>query len=167
MDLYILRHGDAAPNRATHADDNARELTERGVSEIETVISQAMRTGMAPPTAIITSPLPRAKKTAEIAMREWQAAASIEVTSTLVKNDVLPLMQEISDLYPTHHTVLIAGHEPLLSLFASALLSGSERSFIELEKGGLIHLSVYQMDPVRMRAFLRLYLTPASLGAGK
>lgn len=158
-----MRHGDAGPNAASHSDDNARELNERGIVEVERVIAAVKAMGLKMPSVILTSPLPRAKKTAEIAKRDWATGANIEVTDSLIRGELLPVMSEIANQYPSHHSVLVAGHEPLLSSFASALLSGNEKSFIELDKGGFIHLSVYQLDPVRMRAFLKMCLAPQHL----
>jgi phosphohistidine phosphatase len=163
MDLYILRHGDAGPNRTSAADDDARELTEEGIAGVRAVIGAAKAAGLAAPSLILSSPLSRARQTAQIVKDVWQGSGDIETTSSLVRGDILAMMSEVANLYPQHHAVLLAGHEPSLSSFASAVLAGSDRSFIELDKAGLIHISVYQPDPVRMRGFLRMYLAPHHL----
>lgn len=163
MDLYILRHGDAGPNRSSSAEDNARELTEHGRAEVERLFEQVKNAGLKPPSIILASPLIRARQTAEIVKRVWSGSGDINTAPSLVSGDILRMMAEISELYPLHHAVLLAGHEPSLSTLASAILAGRDRSFIELDKAGLIHISVYQPDPVRMRGFLRMYLAPHHL----
>jgi len=163
MNLYILRHGDAGPNSASAADDDARVLTDAGRIGVSQIAALARSAGLTPPTIILSSPLPRAQQTAEIAMAEWGTNAEIRSSNSLVRGDILAMMSEITNLYPEHHAVLLAGHEPSLSTLASAILSGNERSFIELDKAGLIHLSVYSCEPMRMRGYLRMYLSPSHL----
>lgn len=163
MNLYILRHGDAGPNSASAADDDARELTDKGRIGVSQMASLAKQSGLVPPTIILSSPLPRARQTAEIVKAEWASEAEIRTSQSLVRGDILAMMSEITNLYPEHHAVLLAGHEPSLSTLASAILSGNERSFIELDKSGLIHLSVYSCEPMRMRGYLRMYLSPSHL----
>jgi phosphohistidine phosphatase len=163
MDLYILRHGDAGPNKSSSADDNARELTEHGRADVQRLFEHVVRAGLPAPSIIIASPLIRARQTAEIAKDVWKGSGDISTSQSLVAGDVLRMMAEVAEQYPQHHAVLLAGHEPSLSGLASAILAGSERSFIEMDKAGLIHLSVYQPDPVRMRGFLRMYLAPHHL----
>ncbi|HET6511880.1 MAG TPA: histidine phosphatase family protein [Candidatus Kapabacteria bacterium] len=163
MDLYILRHGDAGPNRSSSAEDNARELTEDGREDVRRMAERLLGAGLLAPSIIFASPLIRARQTAEIVKQVWRGSGDITTTQSLVSGDILRMMSEVAAQYPVHHAVLLAGHEPSLSAFACAVLAGSERSFIELDKAGLIHISVYQPDPVRMRGFLRMYLAPHHL----
>jgi phosphohistidine phosphatase len=163
MDLYIMRHGDAGPNKSSSADDNARELTDHGREEVRRSIERVRIAGLPAPSIILASPLIRARQTAEIVKQTWKGSGDINSSQALVSGDILRMMSEISEQYPQHHAVLLAGHEPSLSALASAILAGSERSFIELDKAGLIHISVYQTDPLRMRGFLRMYLAPHHL----
>src|SRR5688500_214265 len=127
MDLYILRHGDAGPNRTSAADDDVRELTEEGVAGVRPVLGAAKDAGLLAPSIILCSPLSRAKQTAHVVKEVWQGSGDIETTSTLVRGEILAMMAEVASQYPQHHSVLIAGHEPSLSAFASAVLAGSER----------------------------------------
>ena len=163
MDLYILRHGDAGPNSASAADDDARVLTDAGRVGVSRIAALARQSGLVPPTMVLNSPLPRAAQTAEIVKAEWALRAEIRTSHSLVRGDILAMMSEITSLYPEHHSILLAGHEPSLSTLASAILSGNERSFIELDKSGLIHLSIYSCDPMRMRGYLRMYVSPSHL----
>ena len=64
MKLYLLRHGKADwPN--WDKPDDERPLTEEGKEQVATVAKMLARLEIAP--EIVTSPLPRASQTAEIA----------------------------------------------------------------------------------------------------
>ena len=69
MKLYFLRHGKADwPN--WDKPDDERPLTEDGKKETATVAKLLARLEIAP--AILTSPLPRASQTAEIAGKVFE-----------------------------------------------------------------------------------------------
>src|SRR5205809_7945782 len=65
MDLYFLRHGEADWPDSEKSDD-ARPLTKRGKKEMHEVAASLKRV-KARPDLVVTSPLPRASQTAEIA----------------------------------------------------------------------------------------------------
>jgi phosphohistidine phosphatase len=65
MRLYILRHGQAGPSQPGESDD-ARTLTNEGREEMRRIARRLAALGI-DVDVILTSPLPRAKETAEIA----------------------------------------------------------------------------------------------------
>src|SRR2546422_9320334 len=67
MELYFLRHGKAVEPGSSGGggDDFSRPLTERGIDEMEAE-AQAFELLGLKPDVILTSPLLRAKQTAEI-----------------------------------------------------------------------------------------------------
>src|SRR5260370_26659106 len=65
MDLYFLRHGEADWPDWEKSDDE-RPLTKRGKKEMHEVAAFLKRI-KARPDLVVTSPLPRASQTAEIA----------------------------------------------------------------------------------------------------
>src|SRR5262249_62167086 len=67
MDVYFLRHGEADWPDWKKSDDE-RPLTKRGKKEMHEVAAFLKR-GKARPDLIVTSPLPRASQTAEIAAK--------------------------------------------------------------------------------------------------
>src|SRR5438128_8488999 len=71
MELYFLRHGEADwPN--WNKPDDERPLTKRGKKEMREVANFLARLKVRP-SLIVTSPLPRASQTAEIAAEELKA----------------------------------------------------------------------------------------------
>lgn len=163
MELYILRHGDAGPNAATSGSDDARVLTDNGRAGIERLATFLAAANLEAPSLVIDSPLPRAKETAEIVKQQIAPGARTVTTHALLSGDPLKMIAEIAGHHAEHRTVLVVGHEPLLSMLVSYILSGSDRTFIEMEKGALVHISIYQMDPLRMRGYLKMMVSPSQL----
>ena len=79
MELYFLRHGEADWPNWKKSDDE-RPLTKRGKEEIREVAKFLVRV-KAKPSLILTSPLPRASQTAEIAAEYGQAPISCKNVS--------------------------------------------------------------------------------------
>jgi phosphohistidine phosphatase len=128
MLLYFLRHGDADwPNWKKSDDD--RPLTKSGKKEMREV-AKLLRRLKARPNVIVTSPLPRAAQTAEIAADYLKAK--------LLEDDLLALgfgMDELQTLLKRHSvdSVMIVGHEPSFTDVISELTGAS----LKLSKGGV------------------------------
>lgn len=129
MQLYFLRHGEADwPN--WKKSDNERPLTERGKKEMREVAKFLDRLKVRP-ELIITSPLPRAAQTAEIAADYLKAK---------LRNDELLApgfgMSELRTLLKRHRakSLMVVGHEPDFSETISKLTGGAE---IKLSKAGV------------------------------
>jgi phosphohistidine phosphatase len=128
MLLYFLRHGDADwPNWKKSDDD--RPLTKSGKKEMREV-AKLLRSLKARPNVIVTSPLPRAAQTAEIAADYLKAK--------LLEDDLLALgfgMDELQTLLKRHSvdSVMIVGHEPSFTDVISELTGAS----LKLSKGGV------------------------------
>src|SRR5208283_3739184 len=69
MKLYVLRHAEAEPG-AGGTSDEARQLTERGKARMAEAARGMRRLGLEF-DAILTSPLARARQTAEIVAAEY------------------------------------------------------------------------------------------------
>ena len=125
---------------------------------------------------MLSSPLTRARQTAEIA-RSVGLAPSLELSETLEPgHDPLSMLaatlaslaavQPDSDatatpMETTRRRLLLVGHEPDLGLLAAHLLGATPGS-IELRKAGLA-LLVLPAGPTPGSASLRLLLSPRSL----
>ncbi len=128
MELYFLRHGEADwPD--WHKPDDERPLTKRGKKEMHEVAAFLVRLKVRP-DLILTSPLPRASQTAEIAAehldvkcREDQRLApgfgATELEQIINKHSVESLM--------------IVGHEPDFTETISSLTGAS----LKLSKAGV------------------------------
>jgi phosphohistidine phosphatase len=162
MELYILRHGDAGPARATAEGDNARVLTPHGEQEIRR-LGDFLQPRDDVPSAFLVSPLPRAQRTAEIIHEIFAPEATLATHESLVRQDLHGILNELVEYHPRHRCVMIVGHEPLLSMLGSVILSGIERPLLELTKGGLLHVSMFHVNGLRPRGFLKLMVAPRDL----
>jgi phosphohistidine phosphatase len=128
MELYFLRHGEADwPD--WQKDDDERPLTKRGKREMREV-GKFLERVKARPTLIVTSPLPRAAQTAEI------AADYLRVK--LRKDESLSPgfgMNELRTVLKRHRakSLMVVGHEPDFS----AIIAKITGATIKLSKGGV------------------------------
>ena len=140
MDLYILRHSDAAPHGSMRDAD--RPLTAEGIAKM-TKLAKAMRKMDLSFDAILSSPYVRAKETAEITGEILECKAPVKFTPNLASDgNPSTLLKEIKEDYPRSGSILIVGHEPYLSGLISVLISGRADISIRLRKAGLCKLAV-------------------------
>lgn len=136
--LFLLRHAPAVPRGTPGYADDARPLTAEGARKMRRA-APSVRMLVGKVDKLLTSPLPRARRTAEI------------VSGALGKSPrELP---ELAPGRPPHEVekalsreksgarLLLVGHEPGLSELA-AFLTGSRRAGIAFKKGGLARIDV-------------------------
>jgi len=164
MDLFILRHGKAGKASAG-PDDAARALTREGKDGI-TQVAQWMKAEQFLFETIATSPLKRARQTAEI------------VASVLGQDDRLAVWDELApggdpdtvcykaSQQENDAAILIVGHEPALSMLISTIISGEGSSSIILAKGGLAKIGNYSFT-ARPSGELRWLVTPKLIRKGQ
>jgi phosphohistidine phosphatase len=142
MRLYFLRHGIAEDINEANGSDFARELTPKGIERLETSAKVMANLGVKP-ARIFSSPLVRARQTAEIVGK----AIGVEVT---VESSVGPgfntqaAIALIANL-TSADDVMFVGHEPTMSEVVSTLTGGGD---IVMKKGSLARLDVYRMNPL-------------------
>ena len=129
MILYFLRHGDAGSPRPT--DDDARELTDKGVAELRAAAPLWRRLNLRP-DVVLSSPLPRALQTAEL---YCAAVGGSPLTDDRLRpgaawGDLARAMAAHSDA----RRVMFVGHEPDLSAAVCELTGATA---VRLRKGGL------------------------------
>jgi len=145
MDLIILRHGEAEP-RAAGIVDVDRALTNKGREDVRKV-AVWIRSADLSFDLIATSPLKRAKETAEIVAKSLGKKSEIW-PSLAPEGDRKALAEEIH-----HHdgigSLLLVGHEPLLSTFISQVIAGDDRASVLMAKGGMARIkNVTVSDPI-------------------
>jgi phosphohistidine phosphatase len=164
MKLYILRHGTAVEHGAPgyENNDDARPLTPKGERKLWRV-TEAMKAMELEFDLILSSPLPRARQTAEIVADALKAPKKLKFSDDLRPNGSLKkLIQALNALEPQPENVLLSGHEPYLSGLVSLLVSGGPGLQIELKKGGLCRLAIEELRPGRC-AMLQWLLTPMQM----
>jgi phosphohistidine phosphatase len=158
MILYIVRHGDADTPAPT---DDERELSKKG-RKITAAMGRLLKNcGFDVPKLIVTSPLPRADQTARIMAEEFAQEAKYEINDGLRPGkDLEVAMSIIAAKHKDVETLMIVGHDPLLSKLASALVSGSDMPIIEMKKSGVAIFEITRFNIPGMRGALRAYLPP-------
>jgi phosphohistidine phosphatase len=129
MDLYFLRHGEADWPDWKKPDDE-RPLTKRGKKEMREVAAFLKRV-KARPALILTSPLPRASQTAEIAAEHLKVKyCEDKLLAPGFRRDAL---ERLLKKYP-EESLMLVGHEPDFTETISALTGGA----LKLSKAGVV-----------------------------
>jgi len=160
MNLYILRHAVAVSPGTPGFPNDDRPLTESGIKKMK----QAARSFpdlVESVDAILTSPLQRAVETAKIAALALNCEKNLEVCSELLPETSSQKILTLLKKYAAKPSVMIVGHEPSLSTFASLLL-GSGESVIILKKGGMCKIEVSGL-PAKPAGMLHWHLAPRQL----
>ena len=164
MKLYVLRHGEAAEHGDPKFKNDAdRPLTAKGMQRTK-ALAHALRQMEISFDLICSSPLVRARETAEIVERGLRLNGRIELTGQLAPTgDMERLVEQLNGARPAPKTVLLVGHEPYLSSLISLLCAGGANLAMTLKKGGLCRLDVQQLRCARC-ASLEWLLPPRLLG---
>jgi phosphohistidine phosphatase len=163
MNLLVMRHAiaeDRALYAQAHADDAGRPLTPDGVRKMRKVAS-GLRAVLPKVDLLASSPLTRAIQTAEIVAEAYGRPAPA-VVPVLAPAQPLEAAAAWLERQRRHEVVAVVGHEPSLSRLVSWLLSGGERSFLEMKKGAACLLT-FEDTVAAGAATLRWALTPSQL----
>ena len=163
MRLYIVRHAIAAPHGTPGIPDDERPLTEEGIKKMRQVAA-GLRSLEYIPELILSSPLPRAKQTAEILLEAFgQKRIGLEILPALAPSGSRrELYQAIASFEKKLKSLMIVGHQPSLGEIAGEIAWGSPGHSLELKKGGACAIElVHSGEPPR--GSLISLLTPSIL----
>jgi phosphohistidine phosphatase len=135
MELYFLRHG-VAEDRSPDGSDFARRLTAEGVEKLRAAHAGLARLKVQP-NLLLTSPLVRARQTAEIVGR--QLGVPITVSEVLAPGCDAGRLLGVLREHPRSDRVMVVGHEPDFSEMIGALTGGSR---VEMKKGALARVDL-------------------------
>jgi len=135
VELLIVRHAIAEDREvfaATGRDDAQRPLTAEGIRKMKRT-ARGLHEVVPSIDLLVSSPFTRANETAEIIRREYdldrvETARELEPGTSLA--DVATWLGQLDQ-----PVVAIVGHEPQLGRLVTHLVTGSERSGVELKKG--------------------------------
>ena len=168
MNLLVIRHAIAEDKEnfaATGRSDDQRPLTDAGRTKMRRG-SQGLRTVVGKVAVLASSPLVRARETAEI-VGPALGVPRVEIVDALrPDSDYDGLVDWLDGRAAPNdddeYTVAVVGHEPHLSGLVTWLMTGSDDARVELKKGGacLLH---FDGTPSKGEATLRWLLTPSQL----
>lgn len=142
MELYLIRHG-IAEERQFNIDDEQRCLTKEGRQKTEKVVQQLKKLGLQF-DFIATSPLVRARQTAEIFLANG-LVSHIEECIDLAPDGNLQKWV-VSWLEPRKYSpqtrLALVGHEPDLGYWAEILVWGQAKGSLVLKKAGMIGIKL-------------------------
>jgi phosphohistidine phosphatase len=138
--LYIVRHGIAVEPGTPGIPDDKRLLTSKGEKRIRQIARGLARLDLKL-DRIVTSPLPRARATAEIIADELGTPEIVE-TSNVLQTGSSAATVERWLRERTLDRLMIVGHNPTLSDLVSLLVLGAAQpAFCDLKKGGIAALT--------------------------
>ena len=146
MDIYILRHG-IAEDVSASGSDRDRVLTAEGIDKTKSSAKAIRKLGLEF-DAIFSSPFPRALQTAGIVAAELGCSNLVQTRDALASGSrPEAALEDLRKAAVGKASVLVAGHEPMLSAIISILISGSPHLSITMKKGGLCKLACVRPEP--------------------
>jgi phosphohistidine phosphatase len=155
MKVLLVRHAPAVRNGTRGVRDHDRPLTRRGRQRFR-LAARGLARIVGRPDVLLTSPLTRARETADIAARAFKRVTP-RIEPSLGQDDVDVLVATLKKLRPDA-TVALVGHEPTLSGLLAHLIGmhqGEDR--FAFKKGGaaLVNLKEGPSMPGQLLWFVK------------
>lgn len=160
MKLLLVRHAAAVPRGTPDVPDAERPLTPSGRTKFR-VAARGLARIARRPDVLLTSPLPRARVTAEIAGRAFKRIEP-RIEPALARGSVDGILAALRAHSPDA-TVGLVGHEPLLGALLARLLGASRGEQLAFKKGGAALVDL--PDGPSAAGRLVWFLTPRTLRA--
>ncbi len=160
-ELYIMRHGIAAPREgAGYPDDAKRPLTAEGKKKMQDIARGLMKLGVELDW-IVSSPYVRAAETAR-QVAETFNGVPLDTADALKPGGSPEALISYLARHANRQRVLVVGHEPDLSDMAGRLIGAGRRSHLGFKKGGCC-LITFEDFPPKGPGRLVWWLTPRIL----
>lgn len=158
--LYLVRHAAAAERSERWPDDDLRPLAPSGIDDFTAVARGLAALGMRV-DHILTSPLVRARQTADILARHLEEPPAIVEVRALAPNGMYEGVRAALEGVVGSQAVALVGHEPCIGLIAARLLG--LRHPLEFRTGAVCRIDVDTIPPAAP-GDLRWFAPPRMLG---
>ena len=158
-ELYLVRHAIAAERGSEWKDDTKRPLTERGVSRFKEEVKGLRRLDVAL-DEIFTSPLVRARQTAELLAAGLDGKPPVKVLDALAPGHTPAAVMTQLARVAKRRRIALVGHEPDLGELAAHLI-GAGRA-LAFKKGGICRIDLGSLTS-KQAASLTWFLPPGVL----
>ena len=159
MELYFLRHGAADKRGEWQGDDRLRALTPDGAAAVGRITAALAAAGLSV-DVIVSSPLLRARQTADIAAKELGHKAGVVEDERLANGfDLGKLAALLADIGRPPRAMLV-GHEPSFSGTIGELTGAR----VVCKKGSVARVDVSESDGTTLRGELVWLLPPRLFG---
>ena len=162
-ELYFIRHGLAEERGEAWPDDSKRPLTDEGTSSMRKASRGLARLGVSV-EIVLTSPLVRARQTAELVAAGLDPRPSVVNVDSLAPDGTYAAVVADLEKHARKTRIALVGHEPMIGELAARLIGS--RHPIEFKKGGVCRIDVEDLPPAGP-GDLRWLLTPKILRAVK
>jgi phosphohistidine phosphatase len=162
MDVILIRHAEAGSrDESQWPDDDLRPVSPEGRTR-HTGIARAMKRLGIEFEFLVTSPLVRARQTADITAEVYGWKEPPQQSEALGHGCSVSAVVKLLGKFPPDSSVALVGHEPDLSGVAAALIGRSGDASIKLKKSGVIGIS-FDGAPEAGRGELMFLLKPGHL----
>jgi phosphohistidine phosphatase len=163
-ELYLVRHAIAAERGDEWPDDDRRPLTARGVARFKEAIEGLKKLDPAI-DEIFTSPLVRAKQTADLLAAGLPGKPNVKILEALAPGHTPTSVMAQLAKAARRRRIALVGHEPSLGELAAHLI-GAGRA-LPFKKGGVCRIDVESLTSRRPGA-LTWFVPPRLLrGLGR
>jgi phosphohistidine phosphatase len=162
-EIYFIRHG-IAGERTDFANDAERPLTETGCQKTRKVAQRLQQIGVQF-DLILTSPLVRARQTAEILQEAKLSQEIVEFSPLAPAGNLQDWVNWWSDsrYNRSESRLALVGHQPNLGNWAEILVWGTSQDKLVLKKAGVIGIMLPETTAPMGRGELFLLVPPKFL----
>ncbi len=146
MILFLMRHANAGTVRENPVLDAKRGLVKEGKEQCM-LMARVMGAVKAPIDVIVSSPLKRARQTAQLVGTELGYDSQVEVSPALGMNASYADFQKMLAKYADREGVLVVGHNPNVFQFLGRLITGNGAAAIRMRKGSIARVDMEQHPP--------------------
>jgi phosphohistidine phosphatase len=159
MKIYLVRHG-IATERIGGAvlNDSMRPLTDEGKQESKAVAQGLKRLGVKP-NFFVSSPLVRARQTAESFAEVLNDGSEVKICDALAPGGSPATLYKFLRELGNFQEVMLFGHEPDIGVLAATLLDAAHELQLPFKKAGVCRVDVYDLPPTTP-GILKWFITP-------
>jgi phosphohistidine phosphatase len=159
LELYLIRHGIAADRGDEYPDDSKRPLTAEGIASLRKEVKALDALGVTF-DHIITSPLVRARQTADVFVQHMPSKPSISTSDSLAPaGSFAGIVQDVVK-HARKARIALVGHEPNMGELAARFIGS--KTPLEFKKGGVCRID-FDVLPPKGVGHLRWFATPKML----
>lgn len=136
MFIYLMRHANAGTIRENPELDDKRGLVKEGKEQC-ILMARVLGALKVPIDVIVSSPLKRARQTAQLVGTEMGYDAQVEVSPALGLNASYSEFQALLAKYADRDGVLVVGHNPNIFQFLGRMITGNGGAAIRMRKGSI------------------------------
>jgi phosphohistidine phosphatase len=144
FELYLIRHAIAEERGEAWPDDGKRPLSDVGISRMRKAARGLERLGLAL-DVVLTSPLVRARQTAEIVAGAFDPRPTMVPVDSLAPGGTFQSVLADLEKHSRRSRIALVGHEPGIGELAARFIAS--RHPIAFKKGAVCRIDVEGLPP--------------------